>query len=264
MQRDDTQTRLEDLERQLERCHVEWQSTFDAITDWISIIDLNFRILRSNQSSKALLGLDPRNVVGRTCYELVHGTMEHITGCPIPKMLETGKRGESELCLPDGRWIMVTADPMINDQGIITGAVHMVRDITKRKLIEVALRENQERLSLAAETAFLGLWDWRIDLNRLFPNQIFLEMTGMNPEDTRNFSRETWLNRVHPEDRPSADQAISAHLAGETPKAVIECRVKHPQKGWIWLAWARSLNATAGAKPSAWWGFTGISPPMCM
>ncbi|WP_028313330.1 PAS domain-containing protein [Desulfatibacillum aliphaticivorans] len=236
MKLEDTHARVAELEHQLDLSLTQWQTTFDAITDWVCIIDLNFRILRSNRSCADILGLDPRNVVGRTCYEMVHGTMAHIAGCPIPKMIETGKRGESELHLPDGRWIMVTADPLFDDRGFITGAVHMVRDITKRKLIETALQENQERLRLAAEAASLGLWDWRLDLNRLFPNEIFMEISGLSLDDANFFTAEKWLSRVHPEERGAVKRALEEHLNGTSPKAFIECRIKHPEKGWIWVS----------------------------
>ncbi len=228
-------TRVAELEQALHQRQFEWQRTFDAITDWVSIIDLDFTIIRSNQSSQRVLGVKSEDIIGKTCYNIVHGTSEPIGECPIPKMLKSGQRGESELHLPDGRWIFVTADPILDGDGGITGAVHMVRDITARKRIEVEFQENQDRLGLAAEAANLGLWDWRMDLKRLFPNRKFLEMSGMTREETLDFTAEVWVGMVHPEDQEETIQVLQSHLAGETQHATIANRIQHPTKGWVWL-----------------------------
>lgn len=47
----------------MENAKNQWEATFDAITDWIFIIDKNFNIVRSNKASGKLFGLLPQNIV---------------------------------------------------------------------------------------------------------------------------------------------------------------------------------------------------------
>jgi PAS domain S-box-containing protein len=130
------ETRIADLEAALARRTSEWADILNAISDWVCIIDLDFRIVRTNRAVEDFLGMKREAVIGRTCYELVHGTGTSIAHCPIPPMVRSRKRAQTEVQLDDGRWLSVTADPLTGKDGRLTGAVHMVRDIT-------AIREAQ-------------------------------------------------------------------------------------------------------------------------
>lgn len=111
---------------------IEWESTFDAIDDWICIIDLNSTIRRSNLAGVKLFGLKPHDIIGQKCCFLAHGSNTPVEKCPLPKMIENGKRANSELQIINGRWMFITVDPLFDENRILTGAVHIARDITKR------------------------------------------------------------------------------------------------------------------------------------
>ena len=114
----------------------EWEKTFDAIDDWICIIDLKSKIYRSNLTAEKLFGLKIQKIIGEKCCSLAHGTESPVVECPLPKMIKTGKRESSELQIQDGRWMLITVDPLFNDDGDMTGAVHIARDITKQDWLE--------------------------------------------------------------------------------------------------------------------------------
>lgn len=141
MTSDDTTARLkariDALEAALARRTSEWTNTVNAMSDWVCIIDLDFRIVRSNRAVEDFLGLKRGDVVGRTCYEIVHGTGTHIDHCPIPPMVKSLKRGQTEVQLDDGRWLSVTADPLADKHGRLAGAVHVVRDITAFRKVQI-------------------------------------------------------------------------------------------------------------------------------
>ena len=145
------QARIIELEVALARRTSEWTDTVDAMSDWVCIIDPDFRILRTNQAVEPFLGLKKEAVLGRTCYEIVHGTDTHIDHCPIPKMVQSLKRSQTEVQLGDGRWLSVTADPLTDHDGHLVGAVHMVRDITDLRLVqaerEALIRNLEQALS---------------------------------------------------------------------------------------------------------------------
>jgi PAS domain S-box-containing protein len=130
------QARIAALEAERARSSSEWRETVDAISDWICIIDADFRIVRSNRAVEDFLGIKPEDVQGRTCYELMHGTDTPIGHCPIPSMLQSQRRAQTEVQLADGRWLSVTVDPLTDAEGRLGGAVHMVRDITALRQIQ--------------------------------------------------------------------------------------------------------------------------------
>ncbi len=114
----------------------ELERTLDAISDWVCLIDLHSKILRTNRQAEQISGLSLRSIIGQTCCKIMHGNEITIPECPLPIMINTGKRESIEFQLPDGRWTMITVDPVRNERGHITGAVHSVRDITDRKTNE--------------------------------------------------------------------------------------------------------------------------------
>jgi PAS domain-containing protein len=114
----------------------EWDATMDAIDDWICIVDTEARIQRSNRVVASKFNTPVHNAVGQTCCQLAHGASGPIDGCPLPRMLETGKRESAEVELANGLWVLVTVDPIRDAAGDICGAVHIARDITRRILIQ--------------------------------------------------------------------------------------------------------------------------------
>lgn len=118
----------------------EWQTTFDAMSDWISLIDLEKRIQRTNSVGEQFGGIPTAQLLGQNCCKLVHGSEGPLPGCPFEKMLHTRQRETIELQSPDGdRWLTITVDPVIDDHGNLLGAVHIVRDITEQKKMEEEL-----------------------------------------------------------------------------------------------------------------------------
>ncbi|HEY9162111.1 MAG TPA: PAS domain S-box protein [Desulfomonilia bacterium] len=110
----------------------EWQKTFDSVQDMIWLINDDMRILRFNQASRERYGSD---IEGKHCCEVVHGTEEPLPECPVLKMKKSKKRESVELEL-NGRWKLITVDPVLDRNNNITSAVHIISDITDRKKAE--------------------------------------------------------------------------------------------------------------------------------
>ena len=140
-------------EEVLRRSNREWEATFNAITDWVCLMDLERRVLRTNEAGEEFLGVPLQEITGHSCCKLVHGRDGPVPGCVFEKMRHTLRRETVELQTPDGdRWVMVTVDPVKDDAGDLAGAVHIVRDITQRKKMEKELikARNLESLGVLA------------------------------------------------------------------------------------------------------------------
>lgn len=127
----------------------EWEKTFDSMFDWVCIIDKNRTIIRSNQCSEKIVGVRPEHIIGKKCCSILHGTDGPVSGCPFYEMIENRKRASTEIVSIDGRWVMISIDPIFNEQGEIISAVHIVRDISIRKSYEIERERLIEKLKQA-------------------------------------------------------------------------------------------------------------------
>jgi len=121
----------------------KWAETFDAIADIVTIISPNYEFIDINKAGLAACGKTKEELIGKKCYEVIHGLKEPIAGCPCKETLKTKKAGTGEIT-DRGRCMYITADPILNDKGELTAFVHTAKDITERKKAEEALREREE------------------------------------------------------------------------------------------------------------------------
>ena len=149
---EETVVKQQDLLEALQRSKAEWETTFDAMSDWVSLLDVQTRtVVRTNRAGEAIVGLPLREIVGQHCCQLVHGTPEPIPDCPLTKMLQTHRRESVETRLPDGRWVVVTVDPVMDAEGNLVSTVHATRDITERKRAEEQIQYQATLLQQASD-----------------------------------------------------------------------------------------------------------------
>ena len=128
----------------------DWELTFDAVPDLICLIDANHTITRVNRAMADLLGIKPEEAVGRKCYTCIHGTDQPPAFCPHIQLLGDGREHQAEIKEENlGQWLQVTVSPLRDKEGNVIGAVHVARDITKRKEAEEALRQSKSDLETA-------------------------------------------------------------------------------------------------------------------
>lgn len=131
----------------------EWNNTFDAVADVIWLLDKEHTILRTNNSVKNMFGLQPEDVIGKHCWDVVHNTLEPIPECPILKMRATGKSADAEIKEGDN-WYSISVDPVVSLNGEVTGAVHIIKDITAKKFEEEAFKAVQRENTLLADLLY--------------------------------------------------------------------------------------------------------------
>jgi signal transduction histidine kinase/CheY-like chemotaxis protein len=135
------------LEKELETSQRRWESTFNAISDWVSLINVHSnRIEQTNSQTMPFVGLPHSGMPGRTCCSMLHASDDPIEGCPVQIMLRTKRRETLEFYDSDrDRWFLVIADPVFDQTGQIQSAVHIVREITEQKRGEALLRSERDK-----------------------------------------------------------------------------------------------------------------------
>ena len=226
-------TELKQGEQASQRLAAIVESSDDAIISK----DLNGIITSWNQAAERLFGYRAEEVIGKSVTLLIPAE-RHDEEPSILARIRRGERIEHYDTLrrrKDGslRDISLTVSPILDSKGNIVGASKIARDITRRKRVEVALRESEQRLRLATQTGKLGVWDWDIVTNQISWSDSLYAIHGVSPEDF-NGTVEGFTALIHPEDRRLVSEAIQRAVDSDAPYE-LEFRAVHPRGGVIWL-----------------------------
>ena len=218
--------RQREQQEEISQAAASWQSTFDSVEDAIWVIDLNRRIQRCNRATEKIFGKNADLVVGSLCCEVAHQGTDPISACPFQKMLDNGRRASMQIVL-DERWYEITVDPIFSTAGEISGAVHIVSDITDSKMAE-------ERYRLLVDN--LPVVTWQSDEHGItsFISRVVEPIYGYTPDEIYANGERLWLDRIHPEDLQKVLKSYKA-LFTDGSRYDIQYRIMHKDGHWIWL-----------------------------
>ena len=103
-------------------------------------------------------------------------------------------------------WMFDRARIQRDAEGRVERIVGMVVDISERKRIEAALRDTEERLRLAVESADIGTWDLDLVTGANLWDRRCKDLFSIPPEEDVPYDR--FLAMIHAEDRPRVERTI--------------------------------------------------------
>lgn len=129
------------------------------------------------------------------------------------------------------RWRIVGMVSLCVVEGILIGLLG--RNLIRRRLAERALRESQDRLSLATEAGDVGVWAWHIATGEVWASDHWRRMFGFGSGEILDL--EKVMQRIHLDDRGTVGDAV--RQAVEQRKDYVgEFRVILPNGQERWLA----------------------------
>ena len=127
-------------EKELRLSREEWESSFNAIEDMVTIHDRDMRVLRANSATAAYIGVGVENLVGRHCYEIFQGKSSACDNCPEVLTLRDGQHHTGIVHHEhSGRVFLVSTSAILDGQGEVKNIVHAAKDITVQKELEEEL-----------------------------------------------------------------------------------------------------------------------------
>jgi PAS domain S-box-containing protein len=218
----------------------EWSTTFDSIPDLVSVVDSNFRFKIVNKAFTSVFGKQAEEIIGGRCCSLVHGTKEPPENCPLKKTLSSGKSSSVEIYY-DGlrKHLEISTFPIFNDKGEVIEAVHIMRDITERKLMEEARKKADVQLRNVSEfsqevilNAGVGLIVYDTEFKYVEWNTFMEDLTGVKKKDVIGKN----AMEVFPHLREqNIDKLLVRALAGEkvtSPDTMYRCP-QTGKSGWV-------------------------------
>jgi PAS domain S-box-containing protein len=229
-----------------------FRATFFQAAVGIVQTDLNGRWQLVNDRLCEILGYSPTELRGAAFLDLTHPEDREASGATLRQFLQ----GEISSCSLEKRYVRkdgntvwarvfvkLVRNPHDQPQYFIT----VFEDISEKIQAERALRETEERLTLAQNAAGLGIWDWEPSKGIITVGGKYAYLHGLANEPNK-ISFEEWLSSTHPEDRDRL-HAIARQCLEGLRDWDIEFRVVWPDATVHWLRGKGSVLVDDSGRP---------------
>jgi PAS domain S-box-containing protein len=125
----------------------------DNMLDMVSQLNMDGIHVYVSPAHKRALGYDPGEMLGKSIYEYLHPDDRERVTAAIQASLQSGSTGRAEFRYrhADGHyvWLETAGSLLFDDNGSSIGAILSGRDISERKLAELASKRAEEELKTA-------------------------------------------------------------------------------------------------------------------
>lgn len=185
--------KLKDAFEQAARSEARTRYILNALGEGVFGVDCSGLITFCNPAALKLLGYESQEeVIGKDNHKLFHHTRADGSHFPVEEcpMLESLRKGEIVRLFDDLFWrsdgssfpVDAICSPIVRENGIVSGAVIAFSDITDRKRMDQAIRENLRRTHSILENSPAAVLITSIDGTHSFSNPRLSELL-MSHED---------------------------------------------------------------------------------
>ncbi len=136
------------------------------------------------------------------------------------------------ILLPSAAGIRVARIRILPDAGSVTV---LWLDVSEQEHAAQVLQQREQRFAAVAAIANDALWEWNLRSQSVDLSERWRAMLGMPEAPLSGHPEAAWFEHVHADDREGLEQAIQAHLSGETPHIQYDHRVRHQDGTCRWV-----------------------------
>ena len=185
------------------------------------------------------------NLLGMERVRLINRHFSHYTSLEdrerwhqyflLAKQQATNQIIELTLCREDGTFFYAHLDCLSTQEANDFPTLRLtISDITERRQMQEALREQEIRLALALESAELSAWDWDITTGQCIYDERWAEISGYPLEEIGGHIG-FWEQKIIYEDAALVKNALNEHFDGYLPLFVAEYRIRNKAEELVWI-----------------------------
>lgn len=171
-------TERKQAEEALRSSEAQKNAILNGITTNIALVDKGLNILWANKAAANSVGRQPEDMVGSTCYSFWGDSVKPCPNCPSLKAIQTGKPEHVIVHTPKGTIWEEGGEPILDGDGNVIAVIEIAQDITERKLAEVALAGEKERLAVTLRSIGDGVITTDTQGNVVIMNKVAEHLTG--------------------------------------------------------------------------------------
>ncbi|MBD2346794.1 PAS domain S-box protein [Anabaena subtropica] len=200
----------------------------ESISDAFLAVDNNWCYTYVSQKAAEIFGKEPQDLIGKNIWqEYPEEVRQNFYEACNQAFTEQNLIQVEEYYSSSQRWFENRIYPSVEGISIF------LKEITKEKQTEIALRESEENLRLALEASQMGTWDWNILTDHLKWSSRQEQLFGLTP-GTFPGNYEAFLACVYPEDREAVNQKI-IDTKDNKAEYYVEYRVIWPDDSIHWI-----------------------------
>jgi PAS domain S-box-containing protein len=192
----------------------------EASPDGLWVFDDEGHTVLANARMAQMLGRTPEEMPGLSVFETLDEEgqeqfAQHLKDLGTSR--ESGSNLECSLLRKDGErfWALVSHTPINDDDGEQVGWLHRVTEYShQRRLIET-LQRRETQLAEAQRIAKIGSWEWDVVKDVVTWSDELYRIYGVTPDEGFVPNYQGFLDRMHPDDREVAAQAVQSALDGD-------------------------------------------------
>ena len=194
------------------RARKEWETTFNAMSDGLFIFDKEGQLIRVNRAGATMEDTWPHLLLKRHCCDILRSSGDGYA-CIVEQTLKEGSTVTVEIT-PEryNRPLLVTVEPIIENDNQISGAVCTARDLSDLRKIEAEARVNQSLLMNILESAREAIYAVDLDGRFQWCNRATLAIGDFKSEDLIGHDLLEW---THESDREMVAARFKQTLAGD-------------------------------------------------
>jgi diguanylate cyclase (GGDEF)-like protein/PAS domain S-box-containing protein len=230
-------------EQELRRSEEKYRRVIDTTSGGYILMDPHFAIIDVNRSLLQMLGCEREELIGKapdTLYDKKTVMFYFASQDHISFEAQFSVKGGGEIAL------LYNRSTLRGEEGLITGYVSFLSDLTELKLVQQRLRHAEERYRRMYENAVQGMFQSSLSGELLRANPACVRILGYHSlEELLAAQQDISALYFHPEDR----QHMLAALQKEGTLANYEVKFKRKDGLPLWLLFNVRLTADDDGKP---------------
>ncbi len=216
-----------------------FRSLIEDINQGYFVASPRSRFLYCSPAVVAYAGRPAEELLGQSVFRIVAPEDRPRVIATYGEWMRSGESvGKLEFRLADRGddvvWVEQTSVFVRDAAGTLQEIRSSVRNVTERKLAELARQESEERLAFALEATADGLWDRNLVTDTVYRSPQWARLLGYAPEEvppTVGF----FYDLVHPDERAVVSAKLAAHVSGQTAQISCEVRLRTKSGEYRWF-----------------------------
>lgn len=236
----------------LNKKNKELKAIFDAVPDIYLRINDKGIILDYKSGPISNYNIPPELQLGKPIYQFIEKKITKILNKAIERVRKKNKLFSFVYSEPSGinkKYFEARFFPLYENEIIV-----IVRDITKRKIVEEKIKEKDKLLLETQKIAKIFSFIWDLKTNIVTWTDEFYRLIQKKPWEFEN-TPEEFLNYVHPQDKQSLILEIESTIKNKS-NLYVEYRFITPDKKVIYLSTEAKLKINKKGNPIKMIGFT--------